>query len=72
MVLAIFSGSIGGFGVTAGAHRYFTHRCFKANLPLRILLMLAYTSAGQVSKFAYFERVTVDSFLGLKNTSNPE
>ncbi|XP_044761325.1 acyl-CoA Delta-9 desaturase-like [Coccinella septempunctata] len=48
---AIFFGSIGGFGVTGGAHRYFTHKCYKATFPLRVLLMLAYTSAGQNTLF---------------------
>ncbi|KAK9884972.1 hypothetical protein WA026_009204 [Henosepilachna vigintioctopunctata] len=47
IVWGLFCGSIGGFGVTAGVHRYFTHRCFKANLPLRIILMLAFSSSGQ-------------------------
>lgn len=41
-------GGISGFGVTAGAHRFWCHRAYKAKLPLRILLMLAYCSAGQV------------------------
>ncbi|KAL3279048.1 hypothetical protein HHI36_016563 [Cryptolaemus montrouzieri] len=53
LVWGILMGSIGGFGVTGGAHRYFTHRCYKANLPLRILLMLAFTSAGQNSLFEW-------------------
>lgn len=42
-------GIIGGFGVTAGAHRYFTHRAFKAKLPLKIILILCYTVSGQNS-----------------------
>lgn len=41
-------GGIGGFGVTAGAHRLWCHRAYKANVPLRICLMLAYCTAGQV------------------------
>lgn len=40
-------GGIGGFGVTGGAHRFWTHRSYKAKLPLRIILMLCYTLAGQ-------------------------
>lgn len=39
-----------GFGVTGGAHRYWTHRSYKANLPLRIILLIAYLTAGEVSK----------------------
>lgn len=41
-------GFIGGFGVTGGAHRYWTHRSYKANLPFRVLLMIFYLSSGQV------------------------
>lgn len=40
-------GVIGGFGVTGGAHRMWSHRSYKAKLPLRIILMLAYQVAGQ-------------------------
>lgn len=42
-------GGVGGFGVTAGAHRLWTHRTYKAKLPLRILLAACYSSAGQVN-----------------------
>lgn len=41
-------GGIGGFGVTGGAHRYFTHRSFKAKLPLKLILITCYTVSGQV------------------------
>ncbi|KAJ2949873.1 hypothetical protein O0L34_g11192 [Tuta absoluta] len=40
-------GQVAGFGVTAGAHRYWCHRSFKANLPLQIILVLCYSVAGQ-------------------------
>lgn len=40
-------GGIGGFGVTAGAHRYWCHKAYKANLPLQIILMLCFVSSGQ-------------------------
>jgi len=36
-----------GLGVTAGAHRLWSHRSYSARLPLRIILMLMYTMAGQ-------------------------
>ncbi|GBP22729.1 Delta(9)-fatty-acid desaturase fat-7 [Eumeta japonica] len=36
-----------GFGVTAGAHRYWCHRSYKAKTPLRLILLLCYTMAGQ-------------------------
>lgn len=44
---AFFMGGVAGFGVTAGAHRFWTHRSFKANLPLRSILMLCFSAAGQ-------------------------
>ncbi|KAL3276973.1 hypothetical protein HHI36_012335 [Cryptolaemus montrouzieri] len=34
------------FGITGGAHRLYTHRSYKANLPLRIILMIGYTAVG--------------------------
>lgn len=42
-------GGVAGFGVTAGAHRFWTHRSYKANTMLRSLLMMSYCVAGQVS-----------------------
>lgn len=47
-ISAILIGGIAGFGVTAGAHRLWCHRAYKAKLPLRIILMLCYSIAGQV------------------------
>lgn len=44
VVLSIFA----SIGVTAGAHRLWAHRAYKARLPLRILLALLQTAAGQV------------------------
>ena len=40
---------MGGMGVTAGAHRLFAHRTYKAKLPLRALLVFLNTIAAQVS-----------------------
>lgn len=37
----------GGLGITAGAHRLWSHRSYKARLPLRIFLMLCNCVAGQ-------------------------
>ncbi|KAJ8675192.1 hypothetical protein QAD02_010978 [Eretmocerus hayati] len=48
-----FCGMVGGFGVTAGVHRYWTHRSYKANLPFRIILMICYLSSGQNSIAAW-------------------
>lgn len=41
--------NIGGLGITAGAHRLWAHRAYKAKLPLRVLLMLFNTIAYQYS-----------------------
>jgi len=38
---------MGGLGVTAGSHRLWSHRSFKAAFPLRLLLVLFQTSALQ-------------------------
>ncbi|CAH2245037.1 acyl-CoA Delta(11) desaturase-like isoform X2 [Pararge aegeria] len=44
-------GGVSGFGVTAGAHRYWTHRAFKATTPLRIIFMLCFSLSGQNNIF---------------------
>nr|AER29855.1 acyl-CoA Z6 desaturase [Planotortrix octo] len=38
-------------GVTAGAHRLWSHRSYKANLPLQIILMLMQSLSGQYTAF---------------------
>ncbi|KAL0274794.1 UNVERIFIED_CONTAM: hypothetical protein PYX00_002833 [Menopon gallinae] len=40
-------GALGAFGVTGGAHRLWTHRSYKAKWPLRLILMICYSIAGQ-------------------------
>lgn len=37
-----------GFGITAGAHRLWSHRAYKAAWPLRLLLVFLFTISGQV------------------------
>lgn len=37
-----------GFGITAGVHRLWSHRAYRARLPLRIVLALLFTITGQV------------------------
>ncbi|GMT22543.1 hypothetical protein PFISCL1PPCAC_13840, partial [Pristionchus fissidentatus] len=37
----------GGFGITAGAHRLWSHKSYKAAFPLRVALMLCNTVAFQ-------------------------
>lgn len=46
VILMIF---VGGEGITVGAHRLWTHRSYKARMPLQILLIILQTLAGQVS-----------------------
>ncbi|XP_060524508.1 acyl-CoA Delta-9 desaturase-like [Cylas formicarius] len=47
VIYGFILGGISGFGVTGGAHRYWTHKCFKAKLPLKIILLVCYSVAGQ-------------------------
>lgn len=44
-------GSATAMGITAGVHRFWSHRSYKANVPLRIILMLCFASTGQVNIF---------------------
>lgn len=46
-VLALIVGS--GFGITAGAHRLWSHKAYKATWQLRLLLTFLFTISGQVS-----------------------
>ncbi|XP_037093720.1 acyl-CoA desaturase-like [Pollicipes pollicipes] len=47
-VINTFAWGIGsGLGVTAGAHRLWAHRAYSASWPLRVLLMVLFTVAGQ-------------------------
>ena len=40
-------GLFGGIGVTAGAHRLWSHKTYEASLPVRLFLMACFTSAGE-------------------------
>jgi stearoyl-CoA desaturase (Delta-9 desaturase) len=40
---------LGILGESMGAHRYFTHKSFKANFPLRLILVVLQTVSGQYS-----------------------
>ncbi|KAG8184340.1 hypothetical protein JTE90_005358 [Oedothorax gibbosus] len=44
-IFAIFLYIISGVGVTAGAHRLWAHKSYKARLPLRVFLAFIYTIA---------------------------
>ncbi|XP_055676501.1 acyl-CoA Delta-9 desaturase-like [Lutzomyia longipalpis] len=48
---AFLVGGIGGFGVTAGAHRLWSHRSYKAKTQLRVILALCFSVAGQNTIF---------------------
>lgn len=47
VLFAVFLYLISGLGITAGAHRLWAHRSYKAKLPLRILLIVFNTIAFQ-------------------------
>ncbi|XP_045450299.1 acyl-CoA Delta(11) desaturase-like [Melitaea cinxia] len=42
-----------GFGLTAGVHKLWSHRAFKVNLPLHLILLAGYASAGQNSIYQW-------------------
>ncbi|XP_050513885.1 stearoyl-CoA desaturase 5-like isoform X2 [Diabrotica virgifera virgifera] len=44
---AFFGIVMSGEGITMGAHRYYSHRTFKASFGLRLILMFCQTMAGQ-------------------------
>lgn len=46
---AFILGVMSGLGITAGAHRLWTHRTYRAKLPLRVLLTALNTIAFQYS-----------------------
>jgi stearoyl-CoA desaturase (Delta-9 desaturase) len=47
VILGWIIGILGGIGTTVGAHRLFTHRTFKANQKLKVLMVILQTMAGQ-------------------------
>ena len=47
---AFFCFIVSALGVTAGAHRLWSHRSYKASLPLKIFLATANSMSFQVSK----------------------
>lgn len=48
-LLDIFLYRAGGYGITAGAHRLWSHRSYKAKWPLKIILIILNTLAFEVS-----------------------
>lgn len=49
---------LSAFGITAGAHRLWAHRSYKAKLPLRIFLALCQSAAAQVGLFSHKKNKT--------------
>jgi len=47
IIAAVLLYIMGGLGITAGAHRLWAHRSYKAKLPLRVLLVIFNTLAFQ-------------------------
>ena len=52
-IFLLFQMHFSGAGITMGAHRLWAHRTFKAKLPLRLLLTLANSMAGQNSIYVW-------------------
>ncbi|CAH1727843.1 unnamed protein product [Chironomus riparius] len=42
-----------GIGITAGAHRLWSHKSYKAKWPLRVLLMILFTISGQRDAYTW-------------------
>ena len=47
IIVVDLMGKLGSFGIVAGAHRLWSHRSYRARLPLRIFLMILQTMALQ-------------------------
>ncbi|XP_053945173.1 acyl-CoA Delta-9 desaturase [Anastrepha ludens] len=52
-LIGYFYAVLGGLGITAGVHRLWSHRAYKAKLPLRIFLMLCQSLAFQNSIYEW-------------------
>lgn len=59
IIFSVFLAHVGGFGITAGAHRLWAHRSYSATLGTRVAIMLCNTVAneGTVLKWARDHRV---------------
>ena len=53
IVFACLYHFVSGLGVTAGVHRLWSHRCYRATRPLRVFLMLANSIAMQNSIYVW-------------------
>ncbi|KAG4080092.1 hypothetical protein HA402_008163 [Bradysia odoriphaga] len=50
-IMLLIMGS--GFGITAGAHRLWSHKAYKANWQLRVILIFLFTIAGQRDAYTW-------------------
>ncbi|KAJ8688025.1 hypothetical protein QAD02_023820 [Eretmocerus hayati] len=48
---SFFVASCGAFGITAGAHRLWSHKSYKASNPMKFILMMCFCCAGQNSMY---------------------
>lgn len=64
---AIILYQLGGFGVTAGAHRLWSHRAYKAKWPFRLFLAFCNTLAFEVCLFRVSKRDPTACFPELSN-----
>lgn len=53
MIIVFITIYTSGFGITAGVHRLWSHKAYKAKWPLRLLLVLLFTITGQVRKLLH-------------------
>lgn len=51
MIIVFVTIYTSGFGITAGVHRLWSHKAYKAKWPLRLLLVFLFTITGQVCKY---------------------
>lgn len=47
IIIGWIVGILGGIGTTVGAHRLFTHRTFKANQKMKVMMMILQSMAAQ-------------------------
>lgn len=57
LITAILLYQLSGIGITAGAHRLWAHRSYKAKWPLQLLLMILNTIAFQVRNQVFVEKL---------------
>lgn len=57
-----------GFGITAGAHRLFSHKSYKANAKLRLLLIFLFTISGQRDAYTWAHDHRVHHKYTVQNT----